>query len=134
MSVLAGVHKYYSRKVLFSVENKNYSLDKNLLCLRTECGEYQFRISGEIGQGDAERIATVMTGEMEKADNAFGGQNKSNPYVKLLLANLNLADRYVRLQNRYDELLKAHGALKIRSDDPVVDASASPESTPLKNG
>lgn len=114
------------------MKNKNYSLDKNFLCLRTECGEYQFKISGEIGQGDAERIATVMTGEMEKADKGFDGQNKPNPYVKLLLANLNLADRYVRLQKRYDELLNTHEAFKIRPGDPVVDASASPESTPLK--
>jgi len=45
------------------VENKNYSLEKkNLLCLRTECGEYKFQISGETGQGNAERIAKVMTG------------------------------------------------------------------------
>ncbi len=132
MTVSAGVHKYYPRKVLFNVENKNYSLEKNLLCLRTECGEYKFQISEETGQGDAERIAKAMTGEMEKADNAFGRQNKPNPYVKLLLANLNLADRYVRLQNRYDELLKAHEEFKIRPGNPV-DAPASPEPTPLKS-
>ena len=127
-----GVHKYYSRKVLFSVENKNYSLDKNLLCLRTECGEYKFQISGETGQGDAERIAKVMTGEMEKADKAFDSQNKPNPYVKLLLTNLNLADRYVRLQNRYDELVKTHEELKTRSGIPV-EAPSPPVSTPLKS-
>jgi len=114
------------------VENKNYSLEKNLLCLRTECGEYKFQISGETGQGDAERIAKVMTGEMEKADNAFGRQSKPNPYVKLLLANLNLADKYVKLQNRYDELLKAHEASKIRHANPV-DALAFPEPTPLNS-
>ncbi len=132
MAVPVGVHQYYPRKVLFSVENKNYSLDKNLLCLRTECGEYKFQISGETGQGDAERIAKVMTGEMEKADKAFGRQNTPNPYVKLLLTNLNLADRYVRLQNRYDELFKAHEEFKTRSRIPV-EASAPPVSTPLKS-
>lgn len=132
MAVSVGIHQYYPRKVLFSVENKNYSLDKNLLCLRTECGEYKFQISEEIGQGDAERIAKVMTGEMEKADKAFDKQNTSNPYVKLLLTNLNLADRYVRLQNRYDELLKAHEEIKTRPGIPV-EASASPVSTPLKS-
>ncbi len=114
------------------MENKNYRLDNNLLCLRTECGEYQFKIGGEIGQGDAERIATVMIAEMEKADKTFDGQNKPNAYVKLLLANLNLADRYVRLRNRYDELLKAHEPLKIPPGDPVVDLPASLESIPLK--
>jgi len=132
VSVSADVHAYYPRKVLFSVENKNYSLEKNLLCLRTECGEYKFQISGETGKGDAERIAKTMTGEMEKADNAFGRQNKPTPYVKLLMANLNLADKYVKLQNRYDELLKAHENLKIRPVNPV-DAPASPEPTPLKS-
>jgi S-DNA-T family DNA segregation ATPase FtsK/SpoIIIE len=114
------------------VENKNYSLEKNILCLRTECGEYKFQISGETGQGDVERIAKAMTGEMEKAGTAFDRHNKPNPYVKLLLANLNLADRYVRLQNKYDELLNAHEACKIRPDNPV-DASASPEPPPLKS-
>nr|WP_320014518.1 DNA translocase FtsK [uncultured Desulfobacter sp.] len=114
------------------MENKNYSLEKNLLCLRTECGEYKFQISGETGQGDAERIAKVMTGEMEKADNAFCRQSKPNPYVKLLMANLNLADKYVKLQNRYDELLKAHEASKIRHANSV-DAPASSERTPIKS-
>ena len=129
-----GIHKYYSRKVLFSVENKNYSLDKNLLCLRTECGEYKFQISGETGQGDAERIAKVMTGEMEKADKAFDSQNPPNPYVKLLLTNLNLADKYVRLQNRYDELVKTHEELKARPGIPVeAPAPLAPVSTPLKH-
>ncbi|WP_462271371.1 DNA translocase FtsK, partial [Desulfobacter sp.] len=120
------------RKVLFSVENKNYSLEKNILCLRTECGEYKFQISGETGQGNAERIAKVMTGEMEKAGNAFDRHNKPNPYVKLLLTNLNLADKYVRLQNRYDELLKAHEACKIRPGNPV-DPPDSPAPAPLKS-
>nr|WP_170299822.1 DNA translocase FtsK [Desulfobacter hydrogenophilus] len=128
---MVDVHAYYPRKVLFSVENKNYSLEKNFLCLRTECGEYKFQISGETGKGDAERIAKTMTGEMEKADNALGRQNKPTPYVKLLLANLNLADKYVKLQNRYDELLRAHETLKIRPGNPV-DAPDSPEPTPVK--
>jgi S-DNA-T family DNA segregation ATPase FtsK/SpoIIIE len=114
------------------VENKNYSLEKNILCLRTECGEYKFQISEEIGQGNAERIAKVMTGEMEKADSAFDRHNKPNPYVKLLLTNLNLADKYVRLQNKYDELLKAHEARKIRSGN-LVDPADSPASAPLKS-
>ena len=113
------------------MENKNYSLENNLLCLRTECGEYKFQISGETGQGDAERIAKVMIGEMEKADIAFGRQSKPNPYVKLLLANLNLADKYVKLQKRYDELFKAHEASRIRPGN-AVDVLASPEPTPLK--
>jgi len=132
VAVPVGVHQYYPRKVLFSVENKNYSLDKNLLCLRTECGEYKFQIGEEIGQGDAERIAKVMTDEIEKADKAFDGQNTPNPYVKLLLTNLNLANRYVRLQNRYDEFLKTHEEFKTRPGIPV-EAPAPPVSTPLKS-
>nr|WP_321404653.1 DNA translocase FtsK [uncultured Desulfobacter sp.] len=101
------------------MEKKNYSLDKNLLRLKTECGEYQFQINGETGQVDAERIARVMTGEMEKAEQSFGRQTKPNPYVKLLLTNLNLADRYVKLQNKYDELLSIHEALKTQFETPV---------------
>ena len=113
------------------MEKKNYSLDKNLLRLKTECGEYQFQISGETGQGDAERIARVMTGEMEKAEKSFGRQGKANPYVKLLLTNLNLADRYVKLQNKYDELLNAHETLKTRSES-LVEPSLTPVSPPVK--
>lgn len=112
------------------MENKNYSLNNNLLRLRTECGEYKFQISGETGQGDAERIAKVMTGEMEKTDKAFDGQVTPNPYVKLLLTNLNLADRYVRLQNRYNELLNAHEALNVQPGIPA-EAPDPPVPAPL---
>ena len=126
-----NVHKYYPRKVLFSVEKKNYSVDKNLLRLKTECGEYQFQISGETGQHDAERIARVMTDEMEKAEQSLGRQTKPNPYVKLLLTNLNLADRYVKLQNKYDELLSAHETLKTQTETPV-ETFSMPVSPPVK--
>ncbi len=139
MALSVNIHTYYSGKVLFSVEKKNYSLQKNLLRLKTECGEYKFQISGETGQADAERIAKAMTGEMEKADNALGRQNKPNPYVKLLLANLNLADRYVKLENRYgelenryDALLKVYEKLKTSPVNPVVVPTA-PESISLKS-
>ena len=120
------------------MENKNYSLDNNLLCLKTECGEYKFQISGETGSRDAQRIAMVMTGEMEKADKIIGGPNKANPYVKLLLANLNLADMYVKLQNRYDELLAAHEERNTQSstinrvEEPSVEETFIDESTSLK--
>ncbi|MCG8551973.1 MAG: DNA translocase FtsK [Desulfobacterales bacterium] len=113
------------------METKNYSLKDNLLRLKTECGEYKFQISGETGQADAERIAKAMTGEMEKADNALGRQNKPNPYVKLLLANLNLADRYVKLENRYDELLRAHEKLKASPANTVI-VPAAPEPASFK--
>ena len=112
------------------MEKKNYSVDKNLLRLKTECGEYQFQISGETGQHNAERIARVMTGEMEKAEQSFGRQTKPNPYVKLLLTNLNLAERYVKLQNEYDELLRAHEALKTKHETPV-EMFSTPEPPPV---
>ena len=94
---------------MISVKKTPFSFENNILCLDTECGEFKFQISEETGQDVAERIANVMTGEMEKADQAFGeALSKSNPYAKLLLANLNLSDRYVRLENKYEELVKAH--------------------------
>ncbi len=122
---------------MVSVEKKKYRFDNNFLVLETECGEYKFQISGETGQADAEKIAGIMTGEMEKADQVFDqGQMKSSPYAKLLLANLNISDRFVRLENKYEALARAYEDLKDRSarvhdsENPGQTVSREPD-TPL---
>ena len=87
------------------MKNTNYSLDNNLLTLNTECGVYKFRIDESTGLDKAERIAALMNDEMEKIHSRDkSDMEKTSPYAKLLLANLNLADTCVRLEDKCREL------------------------------
>ena len=88
------------------MEKKNYSLDNNILTLNTECGVYKFRIEESMGLDKATRIAGLMNDEMEKVHAKVKAEGeKSSPYARLLLANLNLADACVRLEDQCRELL-----------------------------
>jgi S-DNA-T family DNA segregation ATPase FtsK/SpoIIIE len=95
------------------VKKNNYSLDKNFLSIKTECGEYRFRVDGDTGLANAQRIAEVMVSEMEKVENNFKtAREKSNPYAKILLSNLNISDKYIQLEDKYNLLLQKHEEMK----------------------
>ena len=90
-----------------------YSIDEDLLIIKTECGEHKFKIDDEMGLANAQRIADLMVNEMEKVEKKFlGGRENLNPYAALLMSNLNLSDRYIQLENRYNTLLKEHEQTK----------------------
>ncbi len=91
------------------MKENNYSLDKNVLSIKTECGTYKFKIDGNTVLSNAQRIAHVMVSETEKIAVEFQDlENKSSPYAKLLLSNLNITDKYVQLENKYNQLLEEH--------------------------
>ncbi len=95
------------------MKKNNYSLDKKFLSIKTECGEYRFKVDGDTGLANAERIADVMVNEMEKVEKQFQtAREQSNPYAKLLLSNLNISDRYIQLENKYNLLLQQHEEMK----------------------
>ncbi|MEA1968558.1 MAG: DNA translocase FtsK [Thermodesulfobacteriota bacterium] len=95
------------------MEKNNYSIDKNCLIIRTECGEYRFKINGDTELANAQRIADVMVSEMEKVEKKFHTASKnSNSYTKLLLSNLNISDRFIQLEHKYNHLLKEHEEMK----------------------
>ncbi len=88
------------------MKKNNYSLENNILTLNTECGVHKFRIEESTGLDKARRIAALMNEEMEKIQaKVKADKDKSSPYARLLLANLNLADACVRLEDQYRELL-----------------------------
>lgn len=54
-----------------------------------------------------------MVSEMEKIENKFQtARKKTNPYAKLLMSNLNIADKYIQLENKYNLLLQKHEEMK----------------------
>ncbi len=123
-------HKF--NKEAGSVKINTYSLDNNVLTVKTECGEYRFKIDGETGITNAQRIAEIMVGEMETVEKRFqSAKEKSNPYAKLLMSNLNISDRYVRLENRYNQLVQELEELKAlyRGRDKPAAAEKAPAPT-----
>jgi len=102
------VYLKFNKKV-GSVKKNNYSLNKNVLSIGTECGEYRFKIDGDTDLTNAQQIAEIMVNEMEKVEKKVkSGREKSSPYARLLLSNLNISDRYIQLENKYNQLLHEH--------------------------
>ncbi|BBO82739.1 hypothetical protein DSCO28_33050 [Desulfosarcina ovata subsp. sediminis] len=85
---------------------KNYfRFEDDVLFIHTECGEYKFKIESDTRLTKARQIAELMVAEMDNVEAKFQRANrKSSPYAKMLLANLNMADKYVRLESKYNQL------------------------------
>ena len=116
------------------MKENNYSLDKNVLSIRTECGTYKFKIDGNTVLSNAQRIAHVMVSEMEKIAAEFQDrENKSSPYAKLLLSNLNITDKYVQLENKYNQLLQEHERMMVLYRDRE-NSNGICKQEPEKNG
>ena len=86
---------------------KNYfRFDNEVLFIQTECGEYKFKIDSDTSLTKAERIAELMVREMDKVENKFQRiGKKTSPYAKLLLANLNMVDKYIQIERKYNQLI-----------------------------
>ncbi len=101
-------------KKVGGVEIKNYSLNKNILTIRTECGDYGFKIDDDSKLTSAPRIAELMVTQMQMAEKSFkNGSDTSNSYAKLLLSNLILSEKYVQLEHQYNGLIKENEKLKL---------------------
>ena len=97
------------------MKNYTYSLEKNILTLGTESGDFKFKVDPETGHDRAGRIAEIMVGEMKKvADSAKDAKEKTSPYARLLMSNLNLSDRYTRLEDKYNQLV--HDMEQLKAD------------------
>ncbi len=95
------------------MKKNKYSIDEDILIIKTECGDYKFKIDDETGLANAQRVADLMVSEMEKVETNFlGNRENLSPYAALLMSNLNLSDRYVQLENRYNALLREHEQTK----------------------
>ena len=113
------------------MKKNNYSLENNILTLNTECGVYKFRIEESTGLDKARRIASLMNEEMEKIQvKVKADKDKSSPYARLLLANLNLADACVRLEDQCRELLLEQDRTRavIKALKQATESRPAPES------
>ncbi len=101
-------------KKVGGVEIKNYSLNKNILTIRTECGDYGFKIDDDAKLTTAPQIAELMVTHMRTAEKSFkNGSDTSNSYAKLLLSNLILSEKYIQLEHQYNCLAKENEKLKL---------------------
>lgn len=101
------------------MKNNNYILDKNILTIQTECGDFKFKIDDDAGMSNAQRIAEVMTREIEKVEQKFNVNENSNAYAKILLANLNISDKYIQLENKYNSLVQKYKEMRAFYQRPV---------------
>ncbi len=91
------------------VKKNSYSLAGNVLAITTDSGEFKFKIGNDTGTANAQRIAELMVGEMEAVEDLPQSvRGKSSPYAKLLLANLNLSEKYIQLEKKYNQLAREH--------------------------
>ncbi|MCG8632550.1 MAG: DNA translocase FtsK [Desulfobacterales bacterium] len=117
------------------MKKNTYSLDNNVLTVKTECGEYRYKIDGETGLANAKKIAELMVGEMENVEKKFQSpREKSSPYAKLLMSNLNIADKYIRLEERHGRVLRELEELRDRRSAPKPSPSPvpAPEKRPAR--
>ena len=112
------------------MQNNKYILDKNILTIKTECGEYTFIIDDDAALDNAQRIADVMIHEMEKVERKFNAKENSNSYAKILLANLNIADKYIQLENKYNSLVNKYKEMRAFYQRPAKTQAK----TPVKSG
>ncbi len=94
------------------MKKNSYCLDKNILSITTDCGTFKFKIENNSITSYAEKIAKTMVKELERLDNP---QETTSPYAALLLANLNICEKYVKLEDKYARLEKELEAIKTRS-------------------
>ncbi len=96
------------------MENKNYRLENNILTIRTERGDYEFKIDDESKLTNAPRIAELMVSQMKEAEKTFkNGSDRSKSYAKLLLSNLILSEKYVQLEQQYKCLVRRKREIEI---------------------
>ncbi len=101
------------------MKNNTYSLENNILTIGTECGDFKFKVDPETEKTKARQIAELMVAEMAKvADLVRDGREKTSPYARLLMSNLNLSDKYVRLENKYNQLVHEMERLKAEQNRP----------------
>ena len=94
------------------MKKNSYRFEKNFLIVRTECGEYRFKIDNDTELANAQPIADLMVHEIDRVEEMDRTGRQTNPYAKLLLSNLNIASKYIRLEKKYDRLIQKYEAIK----------------------
>lgn len=95
-----------------------YSLDQDVLILKTERGQYKFQIDNADVLENIHDVASLIIKELKCVEAKNGAHRDNlNHYDKLLLATLNISEKYTRLEKKYEEVrivLKELQALKVK--------------------
>ncbi|MFT5701180.1 MAG: DNA segregation ATPase FtsK/SpoIIIE-like protein [Desulforhopalus sp.] len=95
-----------------------YSLHQDVLILKTERGQSKFQIDNADVLENIHDIASLIIKELKCVDAKTGAHRDNlNHYDKLLLATLNISEKYTKLDKKYEEVkivLKELQALKAK--------------------
>ncbi|WP_228723281.1 DNA translocase FtsK [Desulfosediminicola flagellatus] len=82
-----------------------YSLDKDVLILKTERGQFKFKIDNVDVLENIHDIASLIVKELQCVDEKQDpGRDNLNLYDKLLLVTLNISEKYTKLEKKYEEV------------------------------
>ncbi len=82
-----------------------YSLDEDLLILKTERGQYKFKIENNEVLENIHDIASLLIKELQRVEAKKATRRDNlNHYDKLLLATLNISEKYTKLEKKYKEV------------------------------
>ncbi len=95
------------------MEKNNYNLNKDVLTIKTACGHYRFKIEDADLLEKVETIAATVTNEMKNVDNKLDSRRDNlTQYARLLLTTLNICEKYIKLETKYDQLTHTIKTLK----------------------
>lgn len=87
------------------LKKNSYKIDNDVLTIRSLGGEHSFKIEDSGSTDNIHHIAQMMVSELVKAEESLNKATVSvNPYVLVLLANLKLSKKYVKMRDRLDTL------------------------------
>lgn len=111
------------------MKNNSYSLNKDVLTIKTTFGHYKFKIEDTDLLDNAERIVKMMIGEIEKVDKKLSSRReRSGQYARLLLTNLNLCEKYVQLEDKYSNLTE-----KLELINRKLEAATASSQAPIED-
>ncbi|BHH82616.1 DNA translocase FtsK [Desulforhopalus sp. 52FAK] len=92
----------------------NYSLDQDILILTTERGQHKFQIDNADVLGNIHDIASLIIKELQCVETKTDVHRDSlNHYDKLLLATLNISEKYTKLEKKYAEVREVLEELQV---------------------
>gem|GEM_PF-1142511 len=117
------------------MKNNSYNLNRDVLTIRTSFGQYKFKIEDSDLLDNVERIVRLMISEIDNADKKLSSRKeRSGQYARLLLANLNLCEKYISLEDKYISLEERYSILteKLQNINRKLDsATVLPQSQTL---
>ena len=99
------------------MEKKYYSLKKDILTLKTPCGPIRFQIENQELLKQAHHIGDLVMKELNAVNDKLASEpGTTNHYATLLLAALNLAEKYIRIEAQCQVLHQEIKVLQKKED------------------